>query len=248
MREAAAERRGMADRIDVLIAVCNELTADRRHEAEMALEQGYPFVPEAAQKRSYRQLESTRVFMRDGFIDRYTGAKLIYPPVLRLISAQLPMHFPFDPHWRTAVTHSAYWEVGATVDHVVPVTLGGADDDSNWVTTSMARNFAKMNWTLEYLGWKLYPSGSLSDWDGLLNWYLTYTERRPLLVAKGNMRQWHRAAVMSVEERSRRFSDWVPGAVQVTRVGRLPDMVRVSAHEERQDRLMGNTPIGGWNT
>ena len=24
--------------------------------------------------------------------------------------------------------------------------------------------------------------------------------------------------------------------------------VRVSAHEERQDRLMGNTPIGGWNT
>jgi HNH endonuclease len=54
----------------------------------------------------------------------------------------------------------AFWEVGATIDHVVPVTRGGADDESNWVTTSMARNSAKMNWTLEELGWTLHPPGN----------------------------------------------------------------------------------------
>jgi hypothetical protein len=48
--------------------------------------------------------------------------------------------FPFHPNWKTEATHPAYWEVGATIDHMVPVTLGGADEPANWVTTSMARN------------------------------------------------------------------------------------------------------------
>jgi len=193
------ERTGkmMPDRIDVLVAVCGDLATSKIDAAGRRLATYYPFRPEPVTKRSYGSREATRVFVRDGFVDRYSGARLIYPPVLRLISATLPEAFPFDPHWRTAVTHSAYWEVGATVDHLVPVVLGGADDESNWVTTSMARNFAKMNWTLEYLGWKLYPPGKMSEWDGLLQWFLAYSEAHPQLVAKGNMRQWHRAAVLA---------------------------------------------------
>jgi hypothetical protein len=38
--------------------------------------------------------ESTRVFMPDGLSDRYTGERLAFPPVLRLISAELPDEFP----------------------------------------------------------------------------------------------------------------------------------------------------------
>jgi hypothetical protein len=84
--------------------------------------------------------------------------------------------------------------MGATVDHLVPVSRGGADDDSNWVTTSMARNSAKGNWTLEQLGWALRPSGSFSDWDGLLGWFLAHTQKRPELIVGQSMRQWQRAA------------------------------------------------------
>ena len=184
----------MREKIDVLAAVCEKLSVGQREPAEQLLANGYPFRPEPVRKLAHGPIEATRVFVRDGFVDRYTGARLIYPPVLRVISAALPEAFPFDSHWRAAVTHSAYWEVGATIDHVVPLSLGGADDESNWVTTSMARNFSKMNWTLEYLGWQLHPPGAIGEWDGLLRWFLTYTAARPRLVAKGNMRQWHRAA------------------------------------------------------
>jgi hypothetical protein len=112
-------------------------------------------------------VESTRVFVRDGFIDRYTGTRLIFPPVLRTLSEALPGEFPFHPNWKTDVTHPAYWEVGATVDNLIPVTRGGKDAEENWVTASMARNSAKMNWTLQDLGWHLHPPGDIRDWDGL---------------------------------------------------------------------------------
>jgi hypothetical protein len=62
----------------------------------------------------------------------------------------------------------------------------------------MARNFAKMNWTLEYLGWQLHPAGRITDWDGLLSWFMTYAASHPELVARGNMRQWHRAATGAI--------------------------------------------------
>jgi hypothetical protein len=37
----------------------------------------------------------------------------------------LPERFPFHPNWKTDVTHPAYWEVSATIDHLTPVTRGG---------------------------------------------------------------------------------------------------------------------------
>ncbi len=40
----------------------------------------------------------------------------------------------------------------------------------------MAHNFAKMNWTLEELGWDLRPPGDLNAWDGLIHWFVEYTK------------------------------------------------------------------------
>jgi hypothetical protein len=163
------------------------------------LKRDYPFVPHAPTKRQYGPLESTCVFVRDGFIDRYTSERLVFPPVLRVISAELPDDFPYHPNWKADVTHPAYWEVGATLDHLLPVSRGGADDDSNWVTTSMAHNSAKGNWTLADLGWNLQAPGNFKDWDGLVHWFLEYTNDRPQLIAAESMRQWHRAATLAVE-------------------------------------------------
>jgi hypothetical protein len=174
--------------------VCQALSAGSPETAQAILAAQYPFAPEPIVSRRYGPAESTRVFVRDGFIDRYSGDRLVFPPVLRVISAVLPAAFPFHPNWKTDVTHPAYWEVGATVDHLIPVTRGGTDEESNWITTSMARNSAKMNWTLEELGWALHPPGDVREWDGMTGWFLDYSAANPAMLASGALRQWHRAA------------------------------------------------------
>jgi hypothetical protein len=159
----------MTEKSQVIASVCTALNGRLKDQAISLLKRDYPFAPDPVTKRQYGPFESTRVFVRDGFTDRYTGDRLKFPPVLRLISAELPLEFPYHPNWKTDVTHPAFWEIGATVDHLVPVTRGGADDDSNWVTTSMARNSAKMNWTLAELGWSLQAPGDFKEWDGLIH-------------------------------------------------------------------------------
>lgn len=185
------------DRIDALTAVCRALSEGAPEAAAAAL----TFQPEPIVPRRYGPLESTAVFVRDGFIDRYSGNRLVFPPVLRVISMMLPDEFPFHPNWKTDVTHRASWEVGATIDHLVPVTRGGAGNESNWLTTSMARNSAKMNWTIDELGWPLHPAGNFNQWDGLLRWFVEYSAAHPSVTANPSIRQWHRATATVLASR-----------------------------------------------
>lgn len=182
----------------VIADVCKALTAGLVEPAVSALKRDYPFAPQAVTKREYGARESTRVFVRDGFIDRYTGERLIFPPVLRAVSLMLPDQFPFHPNWKTDLTHPAFWEIGATIDHLVPASRGGADDESNWVTTSMARNSAKLNWTLEELGWTLQPIGDFKIWDGLVLWFLEFASANPAILQIGSMKHWHHAAILGL--------------------------------------------------
>ena len=186
------------DRALAIAEVCRAVAGNALDEAASLLRRDYPFAPDAITKRSYGPVESTRVFVRDGFLDRYTGDRLIFPPVLRVLSIAIPTEFPFHPNWKTDLTHPAYWEVGATVDHLVPVTRGGADDEANWVTTSMARNSAKQNWRIEELGWQLHGPGKFGEWDGLVHWFLEYTASQPAALGNASIRSWHRAARLAV--------------------------------------------------
>ncbi len=179
---------------DTLECVCSALTDGSPSLAAEIVDRECPFSPVKASQRTYGPLDLTTLFVRDGFIDRYSNERLVFPPALRLISAEIPEAFPYHLHWKTDATHSAFWEMGATLDHVVPVALGGVDDESNWVTTSMARNSAKMSFTLDQLGWKLHPRGSFEAWDGLLRWFVDYGRRRPTLLEGNPLNGWHRAA------------------------------------------------------
>lgn len=153
-------------RVNAIAAVCAALLHDDCERAAEMLNQQYPFEPLAVGRRSTSQLDSVRVFLRDGFVDRYTGARLVFPPVLRLISEALPAEFPYHPNWKFGAGHVAYWELTPTVDHLVPVARGGTHEIDNWVTTSMLKNEAKGHWTLEELGWDLFPPGRFQEWDG----------------------------------------------------------------------------------
>lgn len=181
------------NRAAVIASVCRAVDNGALSEASSLLRTDYPFLPEVVTRRSRGPLECTQVFVRDGFRDRYTGDRLVFPPVLRVLSSVLPAEFPFHPNWKTDATHPAYWELAATIDHVVPITRGGGEEESNWATTSMVRNAAKGNHILAELGWTLLPPGDLEEWDGLIRWFLGYTTSRPEVLAP--VRAWHRAAV-----------------------------------------------------
>jgi hypothetical protein len=185
---------GSGEKGSVIAAICHALADGSIAKAESIIRADYPFAPAPVTARRFRPVEYTKAFVRDGFIDRYAGNRLLFPPVLRVLSFALPTLFPYHPNWKTDETHPAYWEVSATLDHVIPVSRGGADDESNWVTTSMARNGAKMNWTLEELGWQLRPAGAIGEWDGMMKWFLEYTARHPETIVDNAVRRWRQAA------------------------------------------------------
>jgi hypothetical protein len=186
---------GLPEKSLALAAACRVLMDEGSSQAEAIVRRDYPFIPVKATVRRFNMLKYTRAFMQDGFIDRYSGARLVFPPVLRVLSFALPGAFPYHPNWKTDRTHPAYWELSATLDHLLPVTRGGsADDPKNWVTTSMARNSAKSNWTVEELGWRLVPPGRMSEWDGLVTWFLEYTAKHPAAIVDSTVRNWRQAA------------------------------------------------------
>jgi hypothetical protein len=91
----------------------------------------YPFVPASPEGRRYTEAQALRVFRRDGFLDRYSGRRLVFPGVLRLLSRLFPEELPFHTNWKMAETHPAYWELFPTIDHVMPVARGGPDGEAN---------------------------------------------------------------------------------------------------------------------
>lgn len=179
---------------DILSDVCSMLERDEVVQAGIVLQEKYPFVPLENAGRRYSALQCLQIFLRDGFVDRYSGTRMVFPGTLRIISHRLPEAFPFHKNAKTDECHFAYWELLPTIDHLVPVSRGGPDESSNWVTTSMARNAAKANFTLEELGWSLYQLESLHRWDGLMTWFLKEIARDPSLLQITYIRRWYRAA------------------------------------------------------
>jgi hypothetical protein len=183
---------------DVLSDVCAALKDGDSHSARATLTSRYPFEPVEKIARRYSERRSMNQFMRDGFIDRYTGNRLINPGVLRLLHVVLGDDFPAHQNWKASETHIAFWELFPTVDHLVPVSRGGCDDESNWVTASMLSNGAKAHWTLKELGWKLHPEGA-DEWDGLSRWLVEYLAAPSTVLEgaaephRGYIRRWLKA-------------------------------------------------------
>lgn len=135
-----------------------------------------------------------RVFVRDKFTDRYSGAPLVFPGTLRAISLLLPNEFPYHRNWRQSQTHPAFWELYPTIDHLIPLARGGSDAEDNVVTTSMVRNSAKGNWLLSELQWAEQLAPPREGWDGLLQWFLIAFERFPTLREDRSLKAWRKVA------------------------------------------------------
>lgn len=193
-----------------LASVCDLLASDQlgpaatllrtqcRNEATVAVPAGgraQKDWPGGRIERKYTDVQKTRMFLRDGFVDRYSGELLVFPGVLRLISHYFPPEFPYDPHWKYGVGHIWYWEIYPTVDHLD--SAGDAAED-NWVTTSMMRNLKKSNGPLADHGWRLRPIKPTDVWDGLLRWYLQFIADRPELMRVPALKQWYMAGIAAI--------------------------------------------------
>ncbi len=169
-------------RIETIRQVCDFLSNGDREQGRMVIAAGYPFRPKERHPRRYNDLQKLTIFLRDGFIDRYSGERLIYPGALKVISNNYPDEFPYHKNGKMTHGHMAYWYLFPTIDHITPHADGGDNNDDNLVTTSMMNNSLKSGYDLDYLGWELHPVGDLNEWDGLTRWFFKYvSEHRTML-------------------------------------------------------------------
>jgi len=167
-----------------ILRACRHVGAGELDDARRLLRKEHPFAARRSAARSYTKAQMMRVFARDGFIDRYSGERLVFPCVLRLLGHLMPEELPWHPHGKMDRCHILHWTLWPSIDHLVPLARNGAHAEENWVTTSTLRNMSKGQATLAELGWRLHPAGRIEDWDGLAGWFLGYVERHPEVLAE----------------------------------------------------------------
>ena len=184
-------------KIATINEVCQALSNGNLNAAKRLVQEEYPFIDARGPfKRVYTATECTRVFIRDGFIDRYTGTRMVFPGTLRLLSAELGNSvFPFQANGRVEVTHPAFWELYPTVDHNDAMGHRGHDEMSNLITANVLTVIAKRASRLQHLGgWKMVAPGSFEQWDGTIWWFADYVARREDLLRNAHLMTWFQAA------------------------------------------------------
>lgn len=183
------------DKSEIIREVMYALIGSDERKAKEIIRKEYPHEVKEIVKRSYTLSQRMQQFIKDGFIDRYSGKRLVNPGILKVISTYLPEEFPFHPHWKMTDTHIAYWELSPTIDHVYPIAKGGQDDPDNWVTTSMKNNSIKSNYTVEEIGWTLYPKGNVEEWDGLTQVFIILVDNNRELLNDRYIKSWYSVSV-----------------------------------------------------
>lgn len=180
------------DKSRVIESVVGFLLDSKIDDAKTLIRDVYPHKNIVPEKRTYTMREKMEQFLDDGFVDRYSGERLINPGVLKIITHYCAEEFPYDAHWKMTKTHIAYWDMIPTVDHIVPISQGGVDNRTNWATTSMRNNSIKSNYSLEDINWKLFPKGDLNVWDGLSEFLLKLVDNDLSLTEDMYIYKWYK--------------------------------------------------------
>lgn len=179
------------EKSEIISDIIKMLIDNNKSSAKSILINEYPHKIYEVEKRIYTISQKMQQFIDDGFIDRYTGEKLLNPGILKVLSVYFPDEFPFHPHWKMTETHIAYWELIPTIDHIYPIAKGGHDDKSNWVTTSMKNNSIKSNYTIDEIHWILYPQGDIKKWDGLSKSFIKLVDNNKELLKDNYIKTWY---------------------------------------------------------
>ena len=183
------------DHIPMLLDVFGSLERGDLGNARSRAQVDWPFDPQVRTTRSMSPVRLMELWVRDGFIDRYTGQRLLYPGALRLLSILMPDDFPYHPNGKLDECHMIHWELYRSHDHIHAAALGGSSEFENLVTCSMLTNARKAHWTLEQLGWSLHEPGSIAEWDGHTGWFVRMVDASPTIIEQNTaLRTWYTIA------------------------------------------------------
>lgn len=107
------------------------------------------------------------VVARDGFHCRYCDLKVIPASVRKALHETYPTAVPWGAS--NALQHAAFQALWLQYDHVLPLSLGGANDGSNIVASCAACNFMKWDYHISQIGLNdpRHRAPVPSNWDGL---------------------------------------------------------------------------------
>lgn len=109
-----------------------------------------------------------KIYAHDGYRCRYCGVRVILPKAITVLANM----FPELPELRTVVNaeqHAAFFGMKAVVDHVIPWSVGGRNDESNLVTSCQCCNYGKAYYLVAEIGF-IDPQSRppvRDEWDGL---------------------------------------------------------------------------------
>ncbi len=184
-------KKGTDMEIKIICEIISEIRGGNFQKGRDIILSKYPFQKKEVYNRNYTIKQKMDQFRKDGFIDRYSGDKLLNPGIIKVITYYYPLEFPYHPHWKMTECHIAYWEFMPSIDHINPIARGGVDDPCNWVTTSMMNNMIKSNWTLEQIRWQLYPPGNINDWDGMTSLFVEMVDNNSELLSDNYIKTWY---------------------------------------------------------
>jgi 5-methylcytosine-specific restriction endonuclease McrA len=183
------------EKSDIIKKITEALLYDSKEKAEFIIKNEYPFEKKEIFHRSYYLYQKMKIFIRDGFIDRYTGDKLVNPGILKVLSFYFPQNFPYQKNWKMSESHIGYLELAPTIDHLEPIAAGGSDTEDNQITTSMFNNSIKSNWTLKQLRWTLHEKGNIDEWDGLTKLFIKSVDSDQKLKEDNYILNWYKASL-----------------------------------------------------
>ena len=112
--------------------------------------------------KTFSKFES-KLFARDNYKCQYCSDYVVPKKVFK--KANLLIGSACLPLGLTNMTRSGFYLIFvATLDHVIPWSLGGRTDESNLVTSCWSCNYGKANFTVEQIGIK-NPFNSMTVWD-----------------------------------------------------------------------------------
>jgi len=191
------------DHIDIILKAAECIKIGKKEDARSIITNEYQHISVSYAKRLMTIYEKLKIYINDGFIDRYSGKRLLFPNVLRIFTYELGGDFPFHQNWKMSGCHIAYWEMIPTYDHVIPIARGGKDISENIITTSQIMNSRKSNFLVEEIDFKIYPKGNMLEWDGMISWYKEYLKNNSDILKDNYIFQWNKA-LNRIEEEKRR--------------------------------------------
>jgi hypothetical protein len=128
-------------------------------------------------RRSIPKRTQLRIWYRDGWTCRYCGEPVFFAPTLKILDRRSPGHGYYHPHGKGREILPLFQWRWASVDHIVPHSRGGSDDEDNFVTACWQCNLRLRDSPIESKPIPSSPPGDTSQyaWDGFASIYVQLT-------------------------------------------------------------------------